>query len=913
MTRLRLYRDKSTINVPSKLMNTATSPQQLGLEYASLIRNLVPSGAKEGILEKRYGTAKVGTSLVGNILRQFYFTKDDGTVQLLVATDDGKLLYSNDYGTTWIEIKAGLSSTGSVNFIRHSGSLLIYNGIDNNMIWNGTTLSTLEEEVEEQLPIDWKAKNRFDVSTAFDLSSRYQVNDTLTMEVRGTNLQVASITLSGSVATTTTTIAHNLTTGDAVTIAGATEVEYNGRYEITVVSTTVFTYVVVGTPASPATILGASIKTVKGDSKPTYAYAEIPVTIAGLIGDNDDNPQVLSKDGNEIGQVDSRYSYYRTPTGATGFKIHVGIQPEGHRYSQARPKAISVFVLFREVGTTDWIRANNSARIARQKKDLIIEVDGFDHKEIEVVVIGQIGFDAVWLKVNKFFYKRPFGAEIVSAGNRFDETSIINVSSITRAANVATATTAVGHGYVVDDAITVFDVEEPEYNGTFLVTAVTATTFTYEVAGDPASPATINSLLPTYIQYGIEKKEVTATILTSTYNAGTDSQELVFTTDILPSVSIDISELMYIHTVIPFSFMTSINDRVWALSGGELKANTYRGANGTKIYYTVFANNELSWVDNETQEEAYLDIEDKHKVQDELVGISAIEGQYVFHGRRAMQIWGGYSPSEMRHSKTIQVGTVHGDLIQTLPNDVMFVSTYGVRSVRNADATENLEISPELGDAIDPTIQDMVTEILTSDAKYKSARSYRYDKGGFYGFNFGGKHMLFTITEKIKGWVEVSGDLLASTDFVDLPDNRLLLNNGTDILEYSNGVNNDKAYTDRGVQIPVIWSMPWIVLKNKRYANRYWEITLGADTAATDLVIKRFKNLDDSSIKGFELAIDSTTSFWDEALWDAASWKSQPVRYRKRDKFICDSYRVILSSSSADGKFEIINIKVIGS
>ena len=67
------------------------------------------------------------------------------------------------------------------------------------------------------------------------------------------DVAVTSITLSGSTATVTTTAAHGYTTGDYVEMRGATETEYNGDFQVTVSSATVFTYTVTGTPATPAT------------------------------------------------------------------------------------------------------------------------------------------------------------------------------------------------------------------------------------------------------------------------------------------------------------------------------------------------------------------------------------------------------------------------------------------------------------------------------------------------------------------------------------------------------------------------------------------------------------------------------------------------------------------------------------
>lgn len=82
---------------------------------------------------------------------------------------------------------------------------------------------------------------------------------TRTEITRRTTIALTSITFSGTTATATTTAAHGLTTGASVTVAGATPAAYNGTFSITVTSTTTFTYVMLSTPASNATLTGAGL------------------------------------------------------------------------------------------------------------------------------------------------------------------------------------------------------------------------------------------------------------------------------------------------------------------------------------------------------------------------------------------------------------------------------------------------------------------------------------------------------------------------------------------------------------------------------------------------------------------------------------------------------------------------------
>lgn len=62
-----------------------------------------------------------------------------------------------------------------------------------------------------------------------------------------------AIALVGQTATVTTPSPHGFETFDQIVMSGATQPEYNGTFEITVLSSTTFSYQVTGSPATPAT------------------------------------------------------------------------------------------------------------------------------------------------------------------------------------------------------------------------------------------------------------------------------------------------------------------------------------------------------------------------------------------------------------------------------------------------------------------------------------------------------------------------------------------------------------------------------------------------------------------------------------------------------------------------------------
>ena len=111
-----------------------------------------------------------------------------------------------------------------------------------------------------------------------------EAGDSLTGEI-----SVSSITRSGDLATVTTGSAHGLSDGMDATIAGATQTDYNGTFSVIVDSTTVFYYIVAGTPTTPAT------GTITSEGKVALGTVDIYFT-----RDNDDS---LVPSGSEVNTV----------------------------------------------------------------------------------------------------------------------------------------------------------------------------------------------------------------------------------------------------------------------------------------------------------------------------------------------------------------------------------------------------------------------------------------------------------------------------------------------------------------------------------------------------------------------------------------------------------------------------------
>lgn len=83
---------------------------------------------------------------------------------------------------------------------------------------------------------------------------------------------VSTLTRSGTTATATTSVVHGYTTGDYITMAGASPTGYTGKVKITVTTTTAFTYTVSSSLATPATgtMTAVYVNDAQGGRKATW-------------------------------------------------------------------------------------------------------------------------------------------------------------------------------------------------------------------------------------------------------------------------------------------------------------------------------------------------------------------------------------------------------------------------------------------------------------------------------------------------------------------------------------------------------------------------------------------------------------------------------------------------------------------
>lgn len=890
MTRKGLYQ-QDLIPFPTKLMNTSVSPNLLNTEWARKLVNMIPSTNKSGTGQKRFGLVPQGISIGAGVITQLMeYVKDEGTQQILAYTNDGKIHLTEDFGATWLEVRTGLNTDGVVRYAYLQRKLIIVNGQDDNIFWDGSVFTDLSQDVQEQLKKDWVDETSFTVGTEDDLAARYASTDEIDITFRAKDIEISTITRVGTVATVTCANNANLEVGDTVNITNTDPEEYEGLHTVVTASGAVFTIEVDASFAAAASAPANGIKLVKGESIPITELTEIsPV------------PDTLLRNGN----VELEFT---SPYPIAGIDALVSKRPAGG------PDHMEAELFYKKASETEWILARNITKIGGADKQPF-EITGLASDIYNFKLVGNI--TSRFVRVQELSWHKVTSGTVLSAGNRLRKEHVVHVSSITRVTNTATVTTATGHGLIIGDAVTVFAAEQEDYNITAIVaSAPSDTTFTYEVANDPVTPATPDPDLAATMEMDINTAKRTTTIASSSF--ATPLHTVVLTDAVLPdSGKVEIRDVTYQDAPQPFSFIYSKHDRLWALSGGESKATTFRPADRLTVFYTTERDVITSFISPDTQATAFIDTQNKHNIEDEFVAISSISGSLVFHGRERTQVWLGQDPTEdgdLSWAKNINIGTVHGDLVQELPDDVLFVSDYGVRQLSVAFQTEELEIAGTIGEAVDPTIEDMVRSLRESDSNYRAASSFAYQTNGLYGFKAGGQMLIYIISEKSRGWVFFDSKFLESTAFLALTDGRLFTGRNDILGRYANGVlGAAKEYADFTEPYTTIWFTPWIERQGRKF-NQYWQFIndINEETAPFALQFARYKNNDAASQVIQDVVVGKDISFWDEAQWDVGEWDSAFARPLLRDQFKAESYAFSIISNNTTGGLNIVAVNSLG-
>jgi hypothetical protein len=489
------------------------------------------------------------------------------------------------------------------------------------------------------------------------------------------------------------------------------------------------------------------------------------------------------------------------------------------------------------------------------------------------------------------------------------------VSSLTQAGAEATLTLTEDHNFPIGTLVSISGANETTYNKTINISAgrVTANTFKYDVAGNQNPPATGNVTVDA-VEYQIEGTVETVT------QVGNKLQ-IKLNKKLLPGFEITLNKLSYEVTVPPFSYVYAAHDRIWALGAGVPHPTRYRPQEtAMRVYFTQFNNSITQWFKQSTQTVPSIEMSGKHLVADNLEGMRVINGGMAFFGREHTQIWTGIDPVPDENNdvdfiwyRTIPVGCVHGNLIQSLPNDAAFISKYGERTLSSVNIAQQFATGAEMGASVDKTVLDYVNVLMTNPLSYRQARSWIYSTT--LGFKFGRLPLIYNLTNIAQGWVFFSGDFELARTYATDHQGRLILAIKNKLYRYADGqIENDTlnwADDDGKGAITWAWFSPWIKPGRGRWANKRFELIM---TPSEQVPISIFYALNGNLGVSYDKDIKTNQEggYWGQAIWNKGLWGSNYKNPEGRLKFVGSTFLIGIKGTTNKGPVDIFKLRLYG-
>jgi len=330
---------------------------------------------------------------------------------------------------------------------------------------------------------------------------------------------VTTLTSVSTTATATTSVTHGLKVNDTITIAGATQTEYNGTYTVTgVPAVNQFTYTFAGSATSPATgtitatggrttvrgvvwldatfyvmdsdatIYGSDLNAATSWNALNFITAQIEPG-AGVALQKSQNYVIALKEwsteffydaanavGSPLSVVENGFNLIGCASGGSVANLDGTV----FWVSQTRQKGRGVYMMVglehQQISTPDVERILNLSTLATVYS-YGVRIAG--HTFYVLTLVDQnvtLVYDAT--------------TKLWATWSSLTAAASVSVSSINLVNTTATVVTATAHGMSDGDPVTIAGANEAAYNGTFVTTYISATSFSYETTAGTSTPAT---------------------------------------------------------------------------------------------------------------------------------------------------------------------------------------------------------------------------------------------------------------------------------------------------------------------------------------------------------------------------------------------------------------------------------------
>lgn len=405
-----------------------------------------------------------------------------------------------------------------------------------------------------------------------------------------------------------------------------------------------------------------------------------------------------------------------------------------------------------------------------------------------------------------------------------------------------------------------------------------------------------------------ETKDITITAIDFAEPA--DGQIAVtITGDTAPQANV--RKIFYQKFVPSFSFLNVSHKRLWALAEGRPYRSKFRSSElSMKVYYADKLESIDGWFNGSTNQIGFIDMSNTSNVPDNLEVITSFEGRMLFLGRDSCQVWVGEDPTskndgqnitlpDFKWEMTLPVGVIQKTLYVEIPNNLVFLSKFGIVSINSLNISQRLEVSYRFSVPIDHHLNNQLA-FIESDRDYRNMRAFLYPYGRFIGFKIKYSCFIYQLSNT-GGWTVFSENFAESRSFfydATSKDLYLGLSEGK-LLVYADKITN-QSYVEYGKG-----KLSWLIAYNWIYTGDTWNNThayIGGQTLKPLTVNIRFfldKIESRSIIK--EILVEQRGVLYDVSHFDEKRYSDSDFGFfHELARFSCDAVMIELNGLSND-------------
>lgn len=405
-----------------------------------------------------------------------------------------------------------------------------------------------------------------------------------------------------------------------------------------------------------------------------------------------------------------------------------------------------------------------------------------------------------------------------------------------------------------------------------------------------------------------ENRAVTVTNLV--YNVPANNQVVMtITVNIAPQANV--RKILYQKLCPSFSYLAVVHKRLWAVAEGRSYKDKFRSPLlAMRAYYAAKMESIYDWFNPQTNEIDFINLNNNSSVPDNLEAITVFEGRTLFLGRETTQIWVGEDPTssddgqgivlpDFKWEQTLPVGIIQQTLFVEVPNNLIFLSKYGIVSLSSINISRQLEVSYQFSTPIDHYINSQLG-FMETDWDFRNMRAFLYPYGRFLGFRI--KYSCFIYQLNSEGaWVVFSENFAESSSLLyDSTTQNLYLGMPQgELLVYSDKVGK-QSYLEYGKGY-----MSWFIAYNWNFFESTWantDVYIDSKTLEPlNVKMRVFTNQDETQSINEELTINKQGILYDVSPFGLKPYPLNETSFTHEIiRFTADSLMIELSGTSND-------------